>query len=308
MAAMLGIRTLKYIGALGGGYALTIVRPNVENAIRVDTPQEVVLFQPQSDHQLSQTKDSGDEQTKDDNQPIANDLILIDPIRNAVDLIVSNPEILSSFAAVSLSQPQIPIEKVDAICETVAQCLQDDAIMSAIRNKIRSSPAQATRAPAPSTPLLCTLNDQWAQLIGSHKCCLCLDLLAAPCILNCGHSFCGECITSHSSRVSVEDHDGLVVSPTCPMCRTVITTQPTFERVLDEDIEQKVKAFPDCSEKRDWCFRRETFKLKLMLEEKQKKSKKSQAALDLDIDTETWAMTIAVVVIIVLVGLKMKSL
>ena len=312
MAASAGLRTLsalKYLGTFGSSVALyqTIGNPPVENAIRQSTNSSGGLqqiFQPSAiDMDLQDLKSPLVSENISHSQVIEINPQPADKIRETVEFVTSNPEMLSSLLQRDI--PHLSREKVGLICDTVVKCFQDDDIMGAIRTKIRTLPPPPAPAAAPP-PLVNNLSDEWAELIGSHKCCMCIDLLAAPCILSCGHSFCGECITNHLNRcVSIENDDGIEISLTCPMCRHEITGRPTFERVLDEDIGNKVQSFPDCPEKRDWSYRRETFKTKLMLTDNQKKGKKYQASeIDFDEATNEAVVAVALAVVIFLVFYK----
>jgi hypothetical protein len=309
MAASAGVRTLsalKFLGTFGSSLALyqTVLSPPVENAIRQSNSSgglQQQIFQPSAlDMDLQELKSPLSSENNSNSQ-----LIEIHPqtdkIRETVEFVTSNPEILSSLLRKDI--PHLSPERVGLICDTVVKCFQDDDIMGAIRTKIRTLPAPPPSTTAAPAPIMNNLSDDWADLIGSHKCCMCIDLLAAPCILSCGHSFCGECITNHLNRcVAIENEDGLEISLTCPMCRHEITGRPTFERVLDEDIGNKVQSFPDCPEKRDWSYRRETFKTKLMLNENHKKGKKYQTSeIDMDEATNEAVIAVALAVVIVLV-------
>lgn len=66
----------------------------------------------------------------------------------------------------------------------------------------------------------------------SFKCSICHDILAAPCLLPCSHTFCGECL-KEKDRVQALDAD-VQLECSCPECRATSTNNHrTFERKLD---------------------------------------------------------------------------
>ena len=87
----------------------------------------------------------------------------------------------------------------------------------------------------------------WENLITEHPCLICCDLLAAPVIAPCGHSFCGVCITDYVS--SVEKNEEVDVDLQCPACREFMdTNRLTYERHLDGIIESLVDRIPPCEQ------------------------------------------------------------
>ncbi|KAL0244190.1 hypothetical protein GEMRC1_008275 [Eukaryota sp. GEM-RC1] len=66
------------------------------------------------------------------------------------------------------------------------------------------------------------------------RCSICLEIFADPLTVNCGHSFCSVCILvcliqSQSQR------------PSCPLCRTEITSTPARARDLSDMINDFIK-------------------------------------------------------------------
>ena len=89
--------------------------------------------------------------------------------------------------------------------------------------------------------------DRWENLIAEHPCLICCDLLAAPVIAQCGHSFCGVCITDYVS--SVEKNEEVDVEHMCPACREFMPpNRLTYERHLDGIIEGLVDRIPPCEQ------------------------------------------------------------
>jgi hypothetical protein len=100
----------------------------------------------------------------------------------------------------------------------------------------------------------------WDDLVSDHPCLICRDLLAAPVIAPCGHSFCGECVAQYVAAVNSEDADTECVH-TCPACRELMPPASlTYERHLDQVIERSVDRVPKCEQKLDWRRRQLAFK------------------------------------------------
>lgn len=110
----------------------------------------------------------------------------------------------------------------------------------------------------------------WEMLKDKYPCAICQDLLAAPSILNCSHSFCGSCLTDMIESCVLTNTDGdddaeldelqqsCEIAYRCPQCKEEITNT-TFERLLDSDIQRLVDAVPDCEAKKHWKERRGKF-------------------------------------------------
>jgi len=78
----------------------------------------------------------------------------------------------------------------------------------------------------------------------SFKCSICRGILAAPCILPCSHTFCGECLLE-KRRVQTLDSDTELLC-FCPECRAVAPdNQMTFERKLDSFILEEIMSIQD---------------------------------------------------------------
>lgn len=95
----------------------------------------------------------------------------------------------------------------------------------------------------------------WEDLSGDHSCMICREMLAAPLITNCSHSFCGVCLTDHVNKITSIDID--VVHP-CPVCSDPISFT-TYERVLDENIAKKAATINGGSLKVRWQDRRKQY-------------------------------------------------
>jgi hypothetical protein len=79
------------------------------------------------------------------------------------------------------------------------------------------------------------------------------ELLAAPLIINCSHSFCGVCLADHLGSISSIDID---VVHSCPCCGDPILFT-TYERVLEGNITEEVGTLSRCSMSVRWQERRD---------------------------------------------------
>ena len=129
---------------------------------------------------------------------------------------------------------------------------------------------------------------EWEELQEQYQCGICLGLLAAPCLSDCSHSFCGACALAYArtaestrsdrrnnsnsqsqrgrgvlgDRVHQRRGDRAQRKVCCPMCRSDVRASFVYERVLDGEIARKVGLLPDSGDetveedKRSWGFRR----------------------------------------------------
>ena len=119
---------------------------------------------------------------------------------------------------------------------------------------------------------------QWDDLARDHTCLICKELLAAPVITNCSHSFCGVCLADHIGSISSIDID---VVHSCPSCRDPISFT-TYERVLDENIAKKVGKLSRCCMSIRWQERRDK-QLKQSLKKAEKFSRGTEEAIQIAI-------------------------
>lgn len=96
----------------------------------------------------------------------------------------------------------------------------------------------------------------WWSALPTHLICpICLDLLAAPHLTNCGHSFCGVCLEDYLSNCTSRE---VQVIHQCPCCRKEINAT-TYERSLDDEINRLVGAAVECPQKAEWKLKNELY-------------------------------------------------
>lgn len=123
---------------------------------------------------------------------------------------------------------------------------------SAVHPDIRGIFAPLLEAPPQSVPTVPV--EDWNALVKEHHCALCLDVLAAPVIINCSHDFCGDCMNGYLRSADTGSED-----PTCfcPLCRAEIESKGIYNRGLDAIIVKKVEDLPGVSDQsKDWGRRR----------------------------------------------------
>jgi hypothetical protein len=121
-----------------------------------------------------------------------------------------------------------------------------------------------------------TADALWRILCAEFFCSCCQDVLAAPVVLKCTHSFCGSCITECYNRcVQCDELPGLnCVVCQCPECRAPVQGQEwAYERAYDDVIMKRVSEVPNCQMKTDYLERRNGF----LESEKARKAADAQA-------------------------------
>lgn len=107
----------------------------------------------------------------------------------------------------------------------------------------------------------------WDALCDEFRTCtICLDLLAAPTIINCGHSFCGLCIDDYMASCRAHECNVDVVH-CCPNDRSEFNNA-TFERLLDSLILRKVESLTNLTVsetklKEEWLKRRDAYLVRI---------------------------------------------
>ncbi len=122
------------------------------------------------------------------------------------------------------------------------------------------------------------VENDWYKIRTEHSCAVCLGLVAAPCIISCGHTFCGECLVEHHSIRSKHSSDFIA---SCPECRCEYSpNQIILERCLDRLIVSLVSNIKSSSEAvqseiEEWKYRRNKYLDRKQSENKSKYSKNS---------------------------------
>jgi hypothetical protein len=122
--------------------------------------------------------------------------------------------------------------------------------------------AAEKRDTSPAEDLKLTADILWRSLCAEFFCSCCQDVLAAPVVLKCTHSFCGSCITECYNRcVQCDELPGLsCVVCQCPECRAPVQGHDwSYERAYDEAIMKRVRDVPECQMKSDYLERRSSF-------------------------------------------------
>jgi hypothetical protein len=179
----------------------------------------------------------------------------------ALDNIARRPELFSSMlpprfsempkAAVTelFNRTKVAVSDPELVASTLAQLKCGGTFDREVDEKssMASNEADAAAVHNTSPSLL------WDELVTEHPCTICRDLLAAPVIVGCSHTFCGSCIIEYRNACESEDAD---VVHCCPVCREEIDHEPTYEMILDKDLERLVELVPACPLKAEWKQRR----------------------------------------------------
>jgi pSer/pThr/pTyr-binding forkhead associated (FHA) protein len=85
-------------------------------------------------------------------------------------------------------------------------------------------------------------------ICASFQCCICCDLLLNPFSMQCGHTFCGDCLATWYMTTSSGNK-------TCPQCRTVLDNDTPFPCIqlrdfIDETLAPTLKE--DAIKEREW--------------------------------------------------------
>jgi hypothetical protein len=100
----------------------------------------------------------------------------------------------------------------------------------------------------------------WAELCNKYPCSICVDVLAAPVVLDCGHSFCGVCISDYFNCCASADVE---VVHECPCCHAESSCAARYERAFDNVVQDDVEKVPYCADKEEWQARHRKYMIML---------------------------------------------
>lgn len=102
---------------------------------------------------------------------------------------------------------------------------------------------------------------RWEALVAKHPCAFCMDLLSAPMVLTCSHSYCFHCLqeSMKSCQPIGESEQSAEVVQKCPTCKTQFQfKEAIFERNLQDAIAAEVAPFSKAV-KEEWEQRFSTY-------------------------------------------------
>lgn len=167
-------------------------------------------------------------------------------ILSGVRDVLSKPEVLDEMLrAARLIKPASILDDLLS--------LRSDCESEATMSELNSLPDSEQSSAKDFLPI--SQQVQWDNLASDYSCSICCELLAAPVITNCTHSFCGSCLTDHIGSISSADID---VVHSCPACHDPIHLT-TYEKVLDDSIAKKAAILDGGSSSVRWQFRRKQY-------------------------------------------------
>lgn len=126
-----------------------------------------------------------------------------------------------------------------------------------------------------------SIEHSWSQLQSKFPCLICRDVLAAPVVLQCSHSYCGVCIWDYfTSCVS----DDVEVVHSCPHCKRPQPMDFRYQRSYAELIEEAVYVLPKSHLRIEWVERRDRYFERERQRERQEQSRNLRAAAERDED------------------------
>lgn len=183
-----------------------------------------------------------------DSLNVPQSVVSVEPFRNVPPQLSEIDEIIERVTATLMQQ--------QGLMYTV-QPSQLEIVSNRVFSLLSSSQRFAILDALSNDPMLLLPNSsankwKWSILKETYPCGCCGDVLAAPALTSCLHSFCGLCLLNQSHETS---------SLICPECNTkVIGSCIVYERNLAEQLEQLVNKTEDCVEKSAWMARNEQYK------------------------------------------------
>jgi hypothetical protein len=184
-----------------------------------------------------------------------------------LDMIHENPDVLQDILPSYFSTHQR-----EAVIKGALQLSRNETLMNSLHLKLSSGCNSQEQPELKSEVADNNAIQFWQQLQTKFPCGICRDVLAAPILLPCSHSFCGSCVQDLiSSCEIIPTSSGSVFSgrtgtaepevvSACPVCRQEISNRPIFERNLAAVIEAEVQQMRgDCQGKEDWLERQRSY-------------------------------------------------
>lgn len=221
---------------------------------------------------------------------MANNNVDVNEVQGAVAVLNENPALMLPALPVGVQAEQLgPV--FDKVLEIATNL---DLILATKRSIAQRKAAQEpSQTPAQKVPSIKAADrEAWEKLFLAYPCTICQDVLAAPVLTDCGHSFCGVCVDDYLQSCVSEDAE-VDVAHNCPMCARAITQAVRFEHLMDQHICEAVEALPPCKERADWEERRAAF-LKTM---RRREGERAQEAAQEQIEDDTVFWTAVVVIL-----------
>eukprot|EP01039_Chlorochromonas_danica_P010021 gene10021-11082_t len=181
------------------------------------------------------------------------------------------------------------------LMQQVSRIVSDPNLIRNIKRSINNRESQigADRISLPVHDLPPDSSGFWNDLSSKFPCTICLDVLAAPVVLECGHSFCGICIQEYYETCESKD---IEVIHDCPNCCLPFSKSFRYELALDQVIQTSIEKAPACKESQEWKERRQKY---LAFRQKRKDEVKTEQG-----DSDWWlqgAIGLLVVLVIALI-------
>jgi uncharacterized protein YbaR (Trm112 family) len=237
--------TLNAVMRLLGSDSNTVTQKNTEHSIERDSRQNSIEF-------VDMTMSTIISRCMNDFKNGKSLLVLADDL-NRSD--TTDDKIQLSTQLVLNSKKKCDLNNEATIISEVKSLLSDNAFVTEVLEQLtcRNSISKDTSRPLKTLDATCI---EYIELCNEHKCAFCLDILACPHNINCGHSFCADCLEKYLDSDQVD-----IIC--CPVCREEVAHDGVYERKLDEIIFKMVENLNPSAEKVEWMRRHKRIKSQL---------------------------------------------
>lgn len=174
---------------------------------------------------------------------------------------------------------EVPTELKGNFMEQVVEKAQDPSFRYLVHKAIESKRQAKLQVKAGSVKGDEEIDGEilvaWEQMAEKQRCVICQDLLCAPMVLKCSHSYCFHCLQEFTNQCQPADGNAeVVVVHTCPLCPYEFKMEDAiFVRTMHDNITEEVMHFP-AAVKKGWEERLATYLIhekKRQAEEKKKR-------------------------------------